>query len=277
MNIRRSGDHVESAAFEIALGCAAGKAMTGKFDPAAHASLDLPDGRALEFEIRRSARTRSVYLKMSPREGLVVTAPRRLGRAGLLRIVASKAAWIANRLSEFEAVRHLVAHDSVRPLGFDLPALAESWRVEYTTVRRPGVRARIDRPGLIVVSGAVDDVEACQGAVRRWLARHATNALPPWFSSLAQQAGLRYVNLSIRSQRARWGSCTVGGRISLNCKLLFLPRELVSYVMMHELCHLLEANHSHRFWAHVRRLEPATDRLRRSMRDAWKWVPGWAL
>ena len=46
--------------------------------------------------------------------------------------------------------------------------------------------------------------------------------------------------------------------------------------MVHELGHLLEANHSHRFWAHVRRMEPATDELRRAMRGAWKWVPGWA-
>jgi predicted metal-dependent hydrolase len=62
----------------------------------------------------------------------------------------------------------------------------------------------------------------------------------------------------------------------LNCKLLFLPRELVRYVMAHELCHLIEPNHSHRFWTHVRALERRADALHGQMRDAWKLVPTWA-
>jgi predicted metal-dependent hydrolase len=214
---------------------------------------------------------------MTPREGLVVTAPRGLARASVLQVVAAKARWIAGHLSRFDAVRHLVAQDAeARPERFELRALGESWCVEYETVRRTGIVVRTAKPGLIVASGAVDDVATCQAAVRRWLAGHAASALSPWLSRLAQESGLRYTHLSIRNQRARWGSCAVGGRISLNCKLLFLPRELASYVMVHELCHLLEPNHSRRFWAHVRRLEPATDELRLSMRGAWQWVPGWA-
>jgi predicted metal-dependent hydrolase len=251
---------------------------TEKPEPVSRAALELPNGRVLEYEIRRSARAHAVYLRMTPREGLVVTAPRRLGRASVLQVVAAKAGWISNHLARFDAVRYLVPQDpAVRPEAFDLPALGESWRLEYRTLRRPGVEARTDGPGLIAVSGGVDEIETCQHAVRRWLARHAANALSPWLAGLAQQAGLRYTHLSIRNQRARWGSCTVGGRISLNCKLLFLPRELADYVMVHELCHLLEANHSRRFWAHMRRLEPETDALRAKMREAWKWVPGWAL
>jgi predicted metal-dependent hydrolase len=136
--------------------------------------------------------------------------------------------------------------------------------------------ARAVEPGRIVVSGAIDDVAACQRALRRWLARHAVSAFAPWLARLAEQSGLRYTRLSIRNQRARWGSCSSSGRVSLNCKLLFLSRELVSYVMVHELCHLAEANHSPRFWAHVRRLEPDSDALRREMRHAWARIPAWA-
>jgi predicted metal-dependent hydrolase len=78
------------------------------------------------------------------------------------------------------------------------------------------------------------------------------------------------------NQRTRWGSCTAHGRVSLNCKLLFLPRELVRYVIAHELCHTLESNHSSRFWAHLRQFEPRSDALHGKMRDAWKLVPTWA-
>lgn len=241
------------------------------------ANVVLPDGRLVEFEIRASAKTRSLRLKTSAREGLVVTAPVGLEPARVMKLVAEKADWIAGRLIEFDAVRDLVQQTTpARPQAFDLPALAESWRVEYKATRALTVGARTDRPGRIQVSGAIDDAEACRAALRRWLARHAKTALSPGLSSLAQQQGLEYMDLAIKNQRTRWGSCTAQGRISLNCKLLFLPRELARYVMVHELCHLLEPNHSDRFWALVRALEPAADALHGRMRDAWKRVPVWA-
>jgi predicted metal-dependent hydrolase len=244
------------------------------------ASLNLPEGRTLEFNIRRS-RVRNVYFRMCPREGLRVTAPRRMSHRAVLEAVGRKSKWIANRLSEFEAAGPFVDRQAIaRPESFELAALGETWGVEYKSEgerrKAKGTAARAVEPGRLVISGAVDDVAACHAALRRWLAGHAASAFAPWLARLAEQSGLRYTALSVRSQRARWGSCTVSGRISLNCKLLFLSRELVSYVMVHELCHLLESNHSDRFWAHVRRLEPQSDELRREMRKAWTGVPAWA-
>ena len=250
-----------------------------KYEAAVRAAVGLPCGRTLEFDIRRS-RVRNVYFRMCPRAGLLVTAPRRMSHREVLESVARKSRWISNRLSEFEAVGHVDGQVAARPESLELAALAETWRVDYKAEgerrKAKGVVARAVEPGRLVVSGAIDDIAACQAALRRWLARHAASALAPWLAGLAGQAGLRYTNLSIRSQRARWGSCSIDGRISLNCKLLFLSREQASYVMVHELCHLLEANHSHRFWAHVRSLEPASDALRRQMRHAWRLVPAWA-
>jgi hypothetical protein len=74
-------------------------------------------------------------------------------------------------------------------------------------------------------------VEVCQAPLRRWLAGHAKVALSTWLANVAQQTGLGYTDLAVKNQRTRWGSCTVHGRMSLNCKLLFLPRELFRYVI----------------------------------------------
>ena len=57
---------------------------------------------------------------------------------------------------------------------------------------------------------------------------------------------------------------------------LGVPRELVRYVMVHEICHLLDPNHSGRFWAHVRGIDSSADTRHGRMRDAWKLVPAWA-
>ena len=185
------------------------------------AHLSLPDGSDLEFEIRSSEKARSLRLKINARHGLVVTAPQGLERGRVMQLVSSKVDWIAGRLAGFQAIRHLVSNElPVRPQAFNLPALAESWRVEYKETRSRTVGARIDQPGRIVVLGAVDDVERCQAALRRWLARHAKDVLPSWLSNLSQQSKLRYTDLAIKNQRTRWGSCTSRGRITLNCKLL---------------------------------------------------------
>ncbi len=241
------------------------------------AHLDLPDGRGIDFEVRISARARSLHLRMSLHGGLVVTVPAGVPWARVVQLVAGKAAWIAKHLSELDRMRRQTADDAdERPEGFDLPALAESWTVEYRATSARSVGARMDPPGRILVLGAVESPEACRAALRRWLRRHAKDRLAPWLDQVAQQTGLDYLGLSVKSQHTRWGSCTHQGRINLNCKLLFLPSPQVRYVMVHELCHRLEPNHSRRFWAHVRRLEPEADALHEALKEAWRLVPRWA-
>jgi predicted metal-dependent hydrolase len=251
--------------------------MPALIDDGAPGSLVLPDGRSIEFAIRYSTRARSARLRVGAREGLVVVVPAGLQRERVNQLVASKRDWIATKLDDIEAIRHLIPKViPARPQAFDLPALAETWRVEYLEMRRTSVGAKTDQSGRIVVFGAISDVDACHAALRRWLARRAAEALPPWLERVAAQCGQQPAAVAIKNQRTRWGSCAASGRISLNCKLLFLPRELVRYVMIHELCHLVEPNHSHRFWAQVRQGEQAADSLHGRMSDAWKYVPGWA-
>lgn len=251
--------------------------MPALIDEGAPGSLELPDGRLIEFEIRYSIRARSARLRLGAREGLVVVVPAGLQRERVNQIVASKRDWIATKLDDIEAIRHLIPTVTpARPQAFDLPALAETWRVEYREMRQASVGAKTDQPGRVVVFGAISDVNACHAALRRWLARRAAEALPPWLERIAAQCGLQPAAVAIKNQRTRWGSCASSGRISLNCKLLFLPRELVRYVMVHELCHLVEPNHSHRFWTRVHALDRQADVNHGQMRDAWTRVPAWA-
>lgn len=240
--------------------------------------LELPDGRRIPYRVRVSSRARSIRFRLSAAGGLAVTVPRGFDRSGLDAVVRGKRDWVARHLARFEADGALVDRVAAAPPeAFELRALGETWRVEYrrTSVGTPN--ARIAGPGRIVVAGPVEDTVACRAALHRWLARRGRETLAPWLERLAAETGLRHGGLAIRGQRGRWGSCSARGNINLNYKLLFLPPEWVRYVLVHELCHLVELNHTPRFWALVQRFEPRAVEIGAEIRKARGYMPGWVL
>ena len=90
----------------------------------------------------------------------------------------------------------------------------------------------------------------------RRLARQATAVLPGRLRHFAPLVGVSYGKVSVRCQKTRWGSCSAQGNLSFNCLLAAAPPEVLDYVVVHELCHRLEMNHSPRFWAEVARVLP---------------------
>lgn len=240
-----------------------------------YAHLHLPDGRRLAYRIRSSVRARNLCLRLTM-EGLTVNAPAWLALSEIEALVAGKGEWIAERLERMAEIRNLPDAETKRPQAIILPALAESWQVEYRQATGRTVVARASLPGGILVSGPVADNEQCRAALRQWLLRRAKEILGPWLEDLAAETGLRFSRLSVRNQRTRWGSCSTAGAISLNCKLLFLPADLVRYVLVHELCHLREHNHTTRYWALLRQHEPEAATLHRRIGEAWSLIPGWA-
>ncbi len=99
----------------------------------------------------------------------------------------------------------------------------------------------------------------------RDLRARAAVELPPQLQALAAAHGLTVTRVTIRDQRSRWGSCSPRGHIALNYRLLLMPAEVRAYILIHELMHLKQANHSRRFW---RLVEAACPRFR----EAERWL-----
>lgn len=77
--------------------------------------------------------------------------------------------------------------------------------------------------------------------------------------------GVAVRKISIRNQASRWGSCSRKGNVNLNYRIALVPPELADYVIVHEICHLLEFNHSPRFWGHVAKTVPNHEHMRRAL------------
>ena len=101
----------------------------------------------------------------------------------------------------------------------------------------------------------------------RRLADEALQWFPPRVRQRAARMGVRIGRITIRNQRTRWGSCTSKGNLNFNCLLMLCPESVREYVIVHELCHRLEMNHSPRFWAEVEKQLPDYRQQRKWLMD----------
>ena len=88
------------------------------------------------------------------------------------------------------------------------------------------------------------------------LAQKAMAVLPERTAYFAAKIGVSYGGITIRNQKTRWGSCSSIGNLNFNCLLMLTPPEIQDYVVVHELCHRKEMNHSDRFWKEVEKILP---------------------
>lgn len=231
----------------------------------------------MDYRVRRSARARNVHLKLSARDGLTVVIPVHFDVRRIPAIIEKKREWIESCLRRFGDIATAVApaRIPVLPSQIELPALGESWAVEYRPAKTQVVGVIVAGPGQLTVYGAVHDRDACREALKSWLRLRTREEFVPWLDRLAKRGGFTFGDCHVRGQKTRWASCSSKGTISLSYKLLFLERDCVRFVLLHELCHTVLMNHSKEFWMLLRRLEPECAVIRKRMRDAWKRVPEW--
>ncbi len=145
------------------------------------------------------------------------------------------------------------------------------WRGEMTEIRRAGEADPLGRGARVTVCLAADifRVASFEGDLRPTLeahfARRAKIELPARAWELAAETGADVKHVTVRNQRSRWGSCSAGGTVSLNWRLVQTPDTVRDYILYHELMHLREMNHSDRFWARVEEVCPW-------WREAEKWL-----
>lgn len=227
-----------------------------------------------KYHLRVSPRSRSIRFRVTPQRGLEVVIPRGYDPQRVPALLARKERWIRAALERAAAYR--AEADWQLPTRIELPAVGLTWQVTARPTDNARTAVRATEAGQLLISGDPGDEQACRAALGRWLMRQAHEYLVPRLVRTSEELDLPFRRTLIRRQRTRWGSCSRDGTISLNAKLLFLSPETVDYVMIHELCHRVELNHSPRFWRLVEQHCPDYRRIDAQRRELWRAVPRWA-
>ena len=228
----------------------------------------------IHYSIRESTRAKHVRLRVRADEGLVVVVPRGFDHSAIPGIVRGQRSWIEKALRNVAAQSKAAAQPWTLPERITLRAIEEEWSVTYHPAPTSCCTVTLNNSRL-EIRGKIDDRGAVLAALLSWLHHETRTHLIPQLQELSARTGLRYDRVRIGNQRSRWGSYSSHGTISINQKLLFLPPHLVRYVLLHELCHSIEPNHSPRFWALLRKHASNTVAWRKELRTAEKYIPAW--
>lgn len=237
--------------------------------------------KEIDYTVRISRRARHARIVVRPNMRVEVVLPGSVPQAiagqRAAMLMQEKQAWVKRTLKRFgeEGAAGHARDANPIPCRIDLKAIGMVLDVSCRPTAAKGVRVA-ETDSELHISGAVHDEALVRAGLQRWLKQKAKAMLPEVLDGLSHRHGFRYRKVTIRLQKSRWGSCSRAGNISLNAKLLFLPPELMRYVMLHELAHLKRMDHSPAFWSVVAQCDADYLRHRSQMRHHAFRIPAWA-
>jgi predicted metal-dependent hydrolase len=205
-------------------------------------------GREVPLIIVRNLRARRYLLRLRADGSIRLTIPRRGSIREGRKFAESKTDWLARELEKCAAV---TAKSKEWTDGSSI--LFRGGLVTLETIVLTGSCFIRCGEETIAIPSPTGDLRAC---VERYLRSLATKELTARTQDLASQHQLTVKRITIRNQRSRWGSCSPRGLISLNWRLIQTPQFVSDYIVLHELMHLRQMNHSSRFWREVERAFP---------------------
>ena len=224
----------------------------------------------IEYVVRESKRAKNINIGVTS-TGVEVVIPTGFNKSGLPGMVDSEAKWIYKQRQRLlrEDLRH-------RPRTVDLKAIGRKWNIRYNK-KICGLLSLVeDPPGTLNILGEINSTKSLNTLLNSWVRGKAQVILPAGIRSLGVDLGLECNRVSIRRQKTKWGSCSGKLNISLNQNILFLTPDMARCVLIHELCHIQQMNHSPAFWNLVEQYVPNFKEVSRKFNDTSQMIPYWA-
>jgi predicted metal-dependent hydrolase len=217
-------------------------------------------GQQVEYRLVR-ARRRSIGMLID-QAGLTVRAPPWVSVREIEQALIERAEWVVRTLAEWHG-RESEALPAAWREGAALLYQGRPLTLALFSARRQTIAA--DLLHLTVLHPNPGDEEQIGAFVGRWLREQALALLTPRVLHFARQVTAPPPTVKLSNARTQWGTCNHKGEIRLNWRLVQLPPRIADYVVAHEVAHLIELNHSPRFWALVESLLPGHADTRREL------------
>lgn len=246
--------------------------MLKQTGPADQGAVTVGD-RQVSYRLKRSARAKHVRLKITP-DGMVhVTVPMQHQLDSMHQLLAPQSRWILKHLRLLEALTD--EHAGLLVTGSTLPFLGRDRQLEILpSVPEPLISLVGDTLYLAGPSSEQTDLHIM---LHDWYRERAEEMLRERVEKWSRTMRLRARRVTVRDQRTRWGSCSTQGNLNFNWRLIMAPLPVVDYLVVHELMHLREMNHSGRFWTGVARHCPLYEEqrgwLKSNGRRLWQVLP----
>lgn len=221
----------------------------------------------LIYQIVRSAKRKKLTISVERDRTVVVHAPTALSDAVIQKIVDSKRQWLFEKTrhpQKYETLPHAPGKELVN--GESMFYLGREYRVELTDSSDGHVRFFRK---FLIPKGLADE---SYSLVKEWYMKRAKEVILPRVYRYAHDLGVDFHEAKIVDNRFRWGSCTTKDNVHLNWRLIKAPMFVIDYVIVHELAHLIEANHTPRFWNIVKAKAARAEEARIWLREKGQWL-----
>lgn len=204
------------------------------------------DGQPVPLDIQINARARNISLRVDERTGGVeLVLPRFVAKAEGLAFVREKTHWILRQLRDLPP--RVPFED-----GAVIPYLGD----DHVITHRPEERGTVWLEPDARTINVAGDTPHVPRRITDWLKKQARHEIGTRAHAAAAALDKRILKIQIRDTRSRWASCSEEARLSFSWRLILAPADVLAYVVAHEVAHLVELNHSDRFWRLVDRLCP---------------------
>ncbi|MGD0009334.1 MAG: SprT family zinc-dependent metalloprotease [Terriglobia bacterium] len=209
----------------------------------------------LEYQIVRSAARKTLTISVERDRSIIVHAPQGTSEEEVRRVVVAKRQWILTKLrhpQKYQDRPHPPGKEVVN--GESAPYLGRDYRIEITET----ASGEIEFSGLFLVPAAHRTKR--REVLRDWYIARAKEKILARVEQHARELGVEFAAAKIVDNRYRWGSCTVNRNVNFNWRLIKAPMFVIDYVIVDELAHLIEPNHTSRFWNIVRANSPKMEK-----------------
>jgi predicted metal-dependent hydrolase len=216
----------------------------------------------LNYQIVRSPKRKKLTITVERDRAIVVHAPQGTPEETVRRVVDDKRQWLLAKLrhpQKYQERPHPPGKEVVN--GESVPYLGKNYRIEIAET----ASKEVEFSGLFLVPASHQGKR--REVLRGWYIARAKEKILDRVAQHARELGVTFSTAKIVDNRYRWGSCTVQNNVNFNWRLIKAPIFVIDYVIVHELAHLLETNHTSRFWNIVRANAPTMEKAKTWLKE----------